>query len=94
MQDLLYETPIPDTARHAVVGIVKNGLFLFNKIVTRCHQVVDQPLTSNTDVQSNIFMLEGSSVSLRLQKAQMPFGRAIPAHLGAKKGTSLKVQDE
>ena len=73
LQDLLYETPTPDTARRGAVGIVKNGLFLFNRIVTRCHQGVDQLLTSNTDVQSNIFVLEGSSVSLMLQKGSDAF---------------------
>lgn len=65
--------PVPDTARRGVVGTVKNGLFLFNRIVTRCHQGVDQLLTSNTDVQSNIFVLEGSSVSLMLQKGSDAF---------------------
>lgn len=51
----------------------KKKLFLFNKIVTRCPQDVDKLPTSSTDVQSGIFMVEGPSVSLKLQKGSDAF---------------------
>lgn len=82
LQDLLYGNPIPDTARRGVVGVVKNGLYCLTKL--SCHQDVDKLLTSSTDVQSGVFMVEGSSVSEASEGLRCLLADPVLAHLDVK----------